>query len=217
MLLFTAAVGFFAANNQFGIRLGVMLRDAERDYRRDLLNAKPIPRLVAHHSWVTYYYHDRLADYLRQLRDAGIAPYDRLPSDPSFRARALCAAPNVVHEIDWQGDGGRILGPDAYLRYDLDKPEFTSGLRFRISLVDPSGMLPAMRVRWQSDTKPGLQQYICRYGSTTGEEVEIVVYIDDRISRLLFLPNNRDSSFRISKVELLLPESGSGSSAVPTR
>ena len=54
-----------------------------------------------------------------------------------------------------KGTAARILGPDAYLRFDLDKPEFVSGLRFRFSLVDPSGMLPAMKVRWQTDSRPG--------------------------------------------------------------
>jgi hypothetical protein len=217
MLLFTAAASFLAANNQFGIRLGVTLRDAERAYLHDLYAAQPIARLVARHWWVTYYYHDRLSAWLRQLHDAGIAPYDRLPPDPPFRVRALCPERALVHEIEWDGSAGRVLGPDASLRFDLDEPEFIGGLRFRFSLVDPSGMQPAMRVRWYSDTKPGLQQYIGHYESMKGEEAEIVVYIDGRISQLLILPNNRVSSFRISKLELLLPESEeSGPSAKTT-
>jgi len=208
MLLFTAAAGFLAANLQQGVGRGYDLRGAERAFLRDLRAAQPIPRLVAHHACVTYYHHARLEGYLRQLRDAGIAPYNRLPPDPSFRVRTLRPEPALVHEIDWEGDGGRILGPHAYVRFDLDKPEFISGLRFRFSLVDPSGMLPAMRVGWQSDTKPGLEDYYYRYGPATGEEAEVVVYIDDRISRVLILPNNRVFSFRMSSIELLLPETG---------
>jgi len=120
--------------------------------------------------------------------------------------RTLGPEPTEVVDIDWNGKGGRILGPDAYLRFDLDQPEFISGLRFRFSLVDPGGMMPALRVRLQSDTKPELQHYNCRYESTTGEEAEIIVYVDDRISRVLLCPNNRISSFRMSSIELLLPE-----------
>jgi hypothetical protein len=206
MLFFTAAVGFLAANLQLGVRQGVTLRDAERAFLRDLRAAQPIPRLVAHHSSVTYYDHQRLEGFLRQLRAAGIAPYNRLPPDPSFQVQSLRPEPALVHEIDWEGDSGRILGPDAYLRFDLEKPEFVVGLRFRFSLVDPSGMLPVMRVRWYGDAMPGLRQYDCHYGSTTGEEAEIVIYIDDKISQVLILPNNRLSAFRISKIELLLPE-----------
>ena len=41
-----------------------------------------------------------------------------------------------------------------------------------------------------------------------GEESEIVVYIDDKISQLVILPNNRPSSFHISQIELLMPEAG---------
>jgi hypothetical protein len=171
-----------------------------------LLAAQPIPRLVAHHGWVTYYDHVRLAEYLRQLRDAGITPYDRLPHHRPFRTQALHVDPKSVHEIDWDGNGGRILGPAAFLKLDLDKPAFASGLRFRFSLIDPSDMLPATRVRWYSETAAGIQQHSCRYAFTTGEESEIVVYIDDTISQLLILPNNRPSSFRISHIELLLPE-----------
>ncbi|HMF37542.1 MAG TPA: hypothetical protein VKF17_12925 [Isosphaeraceae bacterium] len=206
MLFFTAAAGFLAANFQLGYLHGRTLRDAERAFLRDLRAAEPIPRLVAHHSWVTYWYHGKLERYLRQLRDAGIPPYNRLPPDPSFRVRTLRPQPTVVVEIDWNGKGGRILGPDAYVRFDMDRPEFISGLRFRFSLVDPGGMMPAVRVRLQSDTKPELQHYNCRYESTTGEEAEIIIYVDDRISRVLIFPNNRVSSFRMSNIELLLPE-----------
>jgi hypothetical protein len=205
MLLFTAAAGFLAANLQQGVRQGVIRRDAERGFLRDLQAGQPIPQLVSHHAWVTYYDHVRLEGYLRQLRDAGIAPYNRLPPDPSFRVRTLHPDPAGVHEIDWDGNGGRILGPDAYLKFELEKPELVSGVRFRFSLVDPDGMLPAMRVQWYIDTPPAGRQYNCRYESTTGEEAEIVVYIDDTISQLRIRPNNRVSSFRLSKIELLLP------------
>ena len=158
MLFFTTAAGFLAANFQAGCRQGQLLREAERSFLRDLRVAQPIPRLVAHHSFVTYNFHRPLERYLRQLRDAGIAPYNRLPPDPSFRKRALRPESADVHEIDWQGDGGRILGPNAYLSFDLDQPELVSGLRFKFSLVDPGGMLPAMYVRWQSDTTRELHQ-----------------------------------------------------------
>ncbi len=208
MLLFTAAATFLAANNQLGIRQGVTLRDAERAFLRDLQAAEPIPRLVAHHSWVTYYYHDKLERYLRELRDARIVPYDRLPPDRPFPARMRLAEPTEIHQIDWKGDGGRILGPGAYLKFALDTPRFVSGVSFRFSLVDPSGMMPAMKVRWYSETKAGIEQSNCQYASATGEEASFLVYIDDRISQLLILPNNRESSFRIAEVELLLPEPG---------
>jgi len=208
MLLFTAAAGFLAANFQFGYRHGQALRGAERAFLRDLRAAEPIPRLVAHHSFVTYNLHRPLEGYLRQLRDAGIPPYDRLPPDPTFRMRTLRAEPTEVHNIDWEGNGGKVLGPDAYLSFDLDQPEFVSGLRFQYSFVDPGGMLPATKVKWQSDTKRELQNYNCIYELTTGAEAEIVVYIDDWISRVVIVPNNRVSSFRISRIDLLLPETG---------
>jgi hypothetical protein len=207
MFCFTAAAGFLAANFQLGYLHGRTLRDAERAFLRDLRAAEPIPRLVAHHYWVTYWYHGKLEQYLRQLRDAGITPYNRLPPDPSFRVRPLGPEPTEVVQIDWNGKGGKILGPDAYLRFDLDEPRFISGLRFRLSVVDPGGMLPAVRVRLQSDASPELRHFNCRYESTTGEEAEILIYVDDRVSRVMLFPNNRISSFRMSNIELLLPES----------
>ena len=208
MLLFTAAAGFLASNFQFGCRHGQALRGAERAFLRDLRAAEPIPRLVAHHSVVTYNFHRPLERFLRQLRDAGIPPYNRLPPDPTFRVRRLRPESAELHEIDWQGDGGKVLGPDAYLSFDLDQPEFVSGLRFQFSFVDPHGMLPTMRVKWQSDTNRELQNYNCLYELTTGAEAEIVVYIDDWISRVVIVPNNRVSSFRISRIDLLLPKTG---------
>ena len=81
-------------------------------------------------------------------------------------------------------------------------------MRFRFSFVDPGGMLPAFKIQWQSDTEPQLQRYSCPYNSTTGEEVEVVVYIDDWISRVVIVPNNRVSSFWMSRIDLLLPKTG---------
>ncbi len=119
--------------------------------------------------------------------------------------RTLESEPTSIHEIAWDGDGGKVLGPDAYLKFELLKPQYISGLRFRFSLVDPGGIMPTMKVRWYNKTRAELQQYNCHYESTTGQETEIIVYIDDTISQILILPNNRASTFRISKIQLLLP------------
>ena len=213
MLFFTTALMFLGANYRFGIEWEYPARALERDFLRDLRAAEPIPRLVARHSRITYYIHGRLEAYLRQLRDAGIAPYDRLPSDPSFRIRMLGPEPSKVYEIDWEGDGGKVLGSNAALTFYLDQPEFVGGLRFKISVVDPNGMLPALKVRWQSDTKQQLETYKCSFELEAGGEAEVLVYIDDRISRVEILPNNRVSSFRISSIELLLPEPGQNAPA----
>jgi hypothetical protein len=129
-----------------------------------------------------------------------------LPPDPSFIVQALALRPTEIVGIDWTGDGGKILGRGASLRFDLDPPRFISGLRFRLSVVDPDDMMPAVRVQLRSETRRELLYYNCRYESTTGEEAEILVYVDDRISRLLIYPNNRVSSFHISSLELLLPQ-----------
>ena len=206
VLLFSAALSFLAANLQLGMHQGQMLRDAERAFLRDLHSAQPIDRLVAHHSWVTYFHHQRLEEYLRQLRDAGIPPYNRLPADSPFHVRALGPEPSCVSNIERDTPRGRVLGPDAYLRYDLKQPELVRGLRFRFSLVDPSGMSPAMAVRWTSPNEPGFRHHNCNYESATGAAAEIVVLIDDRISQVWILPNNRESTFQISDIELLLPD-----------
>ncbi len=212
MLLFTAAAGFLAANFQSGIGHGRIERDLERAFLRDLRAAEPIPRLVAHHSNTTYYYHDRLEGYLRQLRDAGIAPYDRLPPDPSFRVRTLHPE---VNEVDRGAEGGTVLGPGARLGFDLDQPQFVSGLRIRFSLVEPGGMMPVVRIQWYSETKREFFHYTRVYESTMGAKAEIVVYVDDWISRVEIAPNNR-ISFRVLSTELLLPEDGqSGPSTNP--
>ena len=101
-----------------------------------------------------------------------------------------------------------MLGPDAYLQFDLAKPEFISGLRFRLSFADPEGKVPSVKVRWYSETKAQLQQYNCHYESTKGQETECIVYIDDIVSKVLILPNNRPSTFRMSRIDLLLPPGG---------
>ena len=165
MFLFMTATGFLHANLQLGIQYAVIRRDAERAFLRDLQANQSIPRLVAHHAWVTYYYHDQLEGYLRQLRDAGITPYNRLPADSSFQVRTLGPEPALIHEIAWDGDGGKVLGPDAYLQFNLAKPEFISGLRFRLSLVDPVAYAQHVKVRWYSESKAKLQQYNCHYES----------------------------------------------------
>ena len=74
MFFFTGAAGFLGANFQFGVQHGQIQSEHERAFLRDLRAAEPIPRLVAHHSWITYLSHQALEAYLRQRWDAGIAP-----------------------------------------------------------------------------------------------------------------------------------------------
>ena len=205
MFLFVIAAGFLHANLQLGVQQAIARRDAERAFLRDLHAQQSIPRLVAHHAWVTYYYHDQLERYLRQLRDAGMVPYDRLPSDSTFAIRTLGVELLKAHEIEWDGNTGVVLEPDAYLQVNLDKPRFVAGLKFKFLLLDPSGTVPALKLRWYSQKEGHFRQYNAPYDPTAGEESEIVVYIDDMISQVLILPNNRPSRFRISKVHLLLP------------
>ena len=152
MFFFTAAAGFLAANFQFGVQHGQIRREHECAFLRDLRAAEPIPRLVAHHSWITYV---PTNSWKRLFASFGMRA-SPLTIDYLLTHHSGCAhraEPTEVHEIDWKGDGGKVLGPDAYLSFDLDQPEFVSGLRFRLSLVDPSGMLPAVKVRWETDSR----------------------------------------------------------------
>ena len=208
MFLFVTAAGFLHANLQLGVQQAVARRDAERAFLRDLHAHQPIPRLVAHHAWVTYYYHDQLERYLRQLRDAGMVPYDQLPSDATFPIRTLDVELVTAHQMEWDGNTGIVLEPDAYLQVNLDKPRFVAGLKFKFLLLDPSGTMPALKVRWYSEKEADFRQYNAPYDLAAEEESEIVVYIDDTISQVLILPNNRPSRFRISKIQLLLPPGG---------
>ncbi len=121
-------------------------------------------------------------------------------------------SPSKVVEIEWKGDGGKILGAGALLQFDVEPPRFISGLRFRLSVTDPGGMTPAVRLQLQSDTRPEPLHYNCRYEATTGNEAEILVDVDDRISRVILFPNNRVSSFQLSSIELLVPEDSSNES-----
>ena len=182
-----------------------MLRDAERAFLRDLQAASRSPgsllimpgsRTITTSNWKGIYVNS-------------VMPASRLTIDCPLTHPSGCAPwlrePALVHEIDWDGNGGRILGPDAYLRFDLDKPEFVS--RLAVSFL--AGRSRRHAARHESSMvqrhQRRLQQYNCRYESATGEEAEIIVYIDDTISKVLIFPNNRPSTFRMSKIELLLP------------
>jgi hypothetical protein len=205
MILFTASTWFLYANLQYGYTSAVAMKGAADDFLRDLRAAEPISRIVARHAGITYYSHKYLEDYLRQLRDSRIAPYDRLPPDRPLRVRMLPTVPTEVHDIDWDHGVGRIRGPEPSLSFALKEPEFVTGLRFRFSQADPEGMRCTMRVGWQRDGKTDLQYYRAVSEMFSGGEAEIVVYIDDRISRVVIVPSSRVTSFRLSKIELLLP------------
>lgn len=205
MFLFITVAGFLHSNLQLGVRQAVARRDAERAFLHDLHAKQPIPRLVAHHAWITYYYHDHLERYLRQLRDAGIPPYNQLPLDSTLSTSTLSFESVTTHQVDWDGDTGTVLGPDAYLQFDLNKPQFITGLKFRFSLLEPAEIVSALKVQWYSQSKAQLQQYIAPYSPSAGNEAKVLVYIDDTISKLLILPNNCPSTFRMSKIELLRP------------
>jgi hypothetical protein len=205
MLVFAVAGSFLYANLQLGHNLGARFKEAEQDFLRDVRAAEPIPRIVAHHAKFTYYSHRHLEGYLRQLRDAGIAPYDLLPPDRPFPLHWQ-PKPTEIHGIDWDGSGGHISGPDPYLGFTMERPRYVSGLRFRFSQDGPNGMFYIMRVGWQKETMGPLQYYTAITEMMTGPEAEIVVYIDDKISKFVIAPHRSATSFRLSNIELLVLE-----------
>jgi hypothetical protein len=205
MILFTAVTGFLYANLQFAYGSAVALKEAESSFLKDLRAAEPIPRLVAHHAGITYYSHKHLEGYLRQLRDAGIAPYERLPPDRPTRVSHLAREPVEVRDIDWDRGEGRIRGPEPLLAFGCEEPVFVTGLRFRFSQTDPEGVICTMRVGWQREGRPDIQYYRAIAEMYTGGESEVVVYIEDRISKVVIIPSSRITSFRLSGIELLVP------------
>jgi hypothetical protein len=205
MFLVMIVTCFLHANLQLGVQQAVVKRDAERAFLQDVHRKVPVSQLVAHHAWITYYYHDQLAKYLDQLRSAGISPYDQLAANPTFSTRTLDAQALIAYQIAWDGTTGIASGFNSYLQFNLEKPQFVSVLKFRFMLLDPANELPALRVRWYSQTQARLQQYNAPYNLTAAKHNEVVVYIDDTISNVSILPNNQPSTFQISNLQFMLP------------
>lgn len=165
-----------------------------------------IPELISRHSYVTYYYHERLESFLRQLRDAHFEEYRHLPPDPKFREQALALTPVVLDGVKWDGHAGEVVTPDGYLQFNLDRSRFVCGLRIRIACSDPRNMSPVFRVKWAQDDGSEVGSYSYYEIPASGEEVELTIFLYKNIKSFKVYPNNRPSGFRISGVSVLFPE-----------
>jgi hypothetical protein len=206
MVLFSIVCGFLSLNYERGKDRGQKLHDLALDFEKDRSAGMSIPELVSRHSWITYYYHDRLETFLRQLRDAHVEKYRHLPQDPIFREQSLPLATAVPHGVKWDGHQGEVVSPEGSLQFDLDKSRFVSGLRIRLACSDPRNMSPFFRVTWAQDPGPYVGEYQYLEIPPSEEYIDILIFIYKRISNIRIYPNNRPSAFRLSGISALLPE-----------
>jgi len=206
MVYFSIVCGFLSLNYQLGRTNAEYYHEAALAFEKDRSAGMCIPELISRHSAVTYYYHDRLETWLRQLRDAHVEEYRQLPPDPQFREQSLPVTRAVPNAIKWNGREGEVFGPDGYLQFDLDETRFVCGLRIHFACSDRRNMSPVFKVSWARDDGSELAQYRQYDIPPSGEESNILIYIYNKIKSVRVYPNNRPSEFRISSISALLPE-----------
>jgi hypothetical protein len=178
----------------------------------DVKAGLPIPHLVAKYSGATYHLHEILESYLESLRGAGIGDFAHLPASPSFREVRLPLQPSRRRNIEWNGSGGRVIGPRAYVRFDLRSPTFVAGIRIKYSSKNQENLNPIFRV-WlgcgKAEDESYFVHYIHRDLPRNGEVVEVPIWLYRELRWIRIQPDKRPCDFTLPEIILRIPESES--------
>lgn len=207
-LAFAAAVLLWP-NAAEGIARGrefVATRDA---FLHDLNRGEPPYQLIAKYGSWLHPSHEELARLMPILRDARIAPFDRLVHDPPMREIPVTVAPARVMIQGSNGDY-QVTGVDPHLIYVLPEPRMVCGIRFRYSHRNEAGSSAHFQCLWRDTKAPGPGGRYFLWYLPTGEDRRMTVWTDAVLDEIRIQPDNQRCDFRISDLVLLVPEGDPG-------
>ncbi len=160
--LFAAAVPVCLLGDLEGLRAGEYRRAMFQKVERDLAAGLPPFMIAERHVSILlpyeYRYKGYLADCVRMLNEAGIAPFAALTPNPDFAEVPLPVEPASTSRLTWdpKRHTATQLGDQPALTFTWDKPRFCYAVRVQLVYVSSSVELPAMQMLWEgSQTAAG--------------------------------------------------------------
>jgi hypothetical protein len=196
-------------NTQIGLENAEAGLAQARALARDIRNGVPIYLILKRYTPFLYPSQDGLADLLRMLRRARIAPFAHLRENPPFREVRISPVPTSLIQATWDGETAQVTNVDPYLIYDLPEGRDVCGIRLRYSHTNRDGGPAHFKMSWSHDETadvPSSQRY-GNWTLPTGDDRETTVWVGDRVKRLRIQPDNQVCRFRVLDLVLLVLES----------
>ena len=213
MALFALVLSALLLNVSLGVDWAKHSDELHAGLERDLRAGVPISLLIKRHTPALHPFHEASGRLLRSLHRAGIEKYRLLREDPPFREVRLPAIPTGMNQVTWEGGAGHATGNEPYLVFDLPEPMFVCGIRIRFSHSNDERMMPYFQLFWRERHRGEFadpNRYCHFQLATGGKEVEVPVWIYDRIDQIRIHPDRRPCDFKISEIVLLLSTNESG-------
>jgi hypothetical protein len=175
-----------------------------RQLEKDLQSGVPLYQLLGryHDPLLTTLPEPREMEYFRMLHNAGIRPFRHLQDNPPFRKLALSEIPTEVTEITWKKRMA-VGGPNSILSYALPKPLFVAAVQIECTYGDTVPVSPV--VYWKDSEKP-------QFAAFGAEHLQFFC-VGETIDAIRIYPSQDPFTFQITKLTLLLPETGESHAA----
>jgi hypothetical protein len=189
------------------------LSEGEAAFARDLRTGAPLSVLAENHALLVHHERvegDRFVQRLAAYHREGLGVFRHLRLEfPPHQVISVPVRPAAVHHMSW-GDGvGRVTGNDARLVFDLNGPRFVYAVRLRCSYEGAGGDLPALHMFWANAGQPFSKER-SRHLMVQGgpQEHTVTLWVADTIDQFRVDPHDRPCVFRVTGIELLVPDDG---------
>jgi hypothetical protein len=148
-----------------------------------------------------------LAEFLGQLRRAGIAPFKYAGDDVPLREVALPVVPTECYHTAWDAGAGQAYGDRPHVEFALDRPRFVYGIRLRYTVSDLPAPTAGTRVSWRGraadDFADTARTWL--FEGPAGREQTRTVWPCQELAGLRFEPDGGPCGYRIAEIVLLVP------------
>ena len=229
MILFTLACLFFLPNYERALTVRSW-NEGPQAFERDMQAGVP-PFILAdrHGPTLNAAENDtgRLAQALRNLKEAKIPQFQAMATDPTFREVPLPVTPSALDGVVWKDGVGYSCSrtpADTSLAFSLDRPRFVYAIRLRCSYEGGAGGSACLKVDWGGDdlkdagdsggpggeNREGLtvsttprDMWAARYRS--GSEKIVTFWVNSEIDRFRIHPDTKAFAFKVLEIVLLVP------------
>jgi hypothetical protein len=182
----------------------------------------PPSRLIVRHGAWLHPHSDLVMDYLPMLRDARVAPYDRLGAEPPFREVPVSLEPSYLTGITWnpQTRTATITNGSPAMRFTLPDQPRVAGIRLSYRHRNKTGVLPFVFLHYRKPGQGAFPKEQYQKYSPTGDQANwargtytrigddrttMHTWIYDRVESFEIMPDLAPGEFEIVELTLLLP------------
>ena len=221
-------------NVKHGLQVGQEIQHKAMSFERDVMNGVP-PSVLAERHFASSVVPraEKLTMILREHKRNGIGIFRRMREDPPFKIVNLPVRPAVLERMTWRdGIAAGNGGGKSFMTYSLYEPRYVYAVRLRYNYDETTSSWPTLLALWRdsrredfndkdpasderklSSSSPGPKQPTwaliggkIQTDAILRTEGTLTVWINGTIDQFRIYPDYAPCEFRLSKIELLVPE-----------